>query len=79
MHLIVDAEYELPAAFSLTKASAAEIPEGKKLIEHVGEKHPEIMDRCEYYLADRGYDDTETIKVLRDEYKIKPIIDMRNM
>ena len=79
LHLIVDADFELPVAFSLTKASAAEVPEGKKLIEHVGKKHPEIMERCEYFLADRGYDDTETIEILWDEYKTKPIIDMRNM
>lgn len=79
LHLIVDAEYELPVAFNLTKASAAEIPEGKKLIEGVGEKHPKVMDRCEYFLADRGYDDTEIIEVLWDEYRIKPVIDMRNM
>jgi hypothetical protein len=79
LHLIVDAEYELPVAFEVTKASASEVKEGKKLIEKVGKAHPEIMDRCEYFLGDRGYDDTETIEMLWDEYKVKPVIDMRNM
>lgn len=79
LHLIVDAKYELPVAFSVTKASAPEIPEGKKLIEGVKEKHPEILERCEYWLGDRGYDDTEIIEILWDEYRIKPIIDMRNL
>jgi hypothetical protein len=69
----------LPVAFEVTKASASEVKEGKKLIEKVGKDHPEIMDRCEYFLGDRGYDDTETIEMLWDEYKIKPVIDMRNM
>lgn len=63
----------------MTKASAPEIPEGKKLIEGVKEKHPEILERCEYWLGDRGYDDTEIIEILWDEYRIKPIIDMRNL
>jgi hypothetical protein len=45
LHLIVDAEYELPVAFEVTKASASEVKEGKKLIEKVGKVHPEIMDR----------------------------------
>lgn len=78
LHLVIDADYELPVAFSVTKASAPEIPEGKKLIEELADKHGEILDRCEYWLGDRGYDDTETIETLWDEYRIKPIIDMRN-
>lgn len=79
LHLIVDVKHELPVAYEVTKASAAEIPEGRKLIGHVGEVHPEIMDRCEYFLGDRGYDDTKTIEMLWDKYKIKPVIDMRNL
>jgi hypothetical protein len=75
---VIDADYELPVAFSVTKASKAEIPEGKKLIGEIKEKHPVILQRCEYWLGDRGYDDTETIETLWDEYRIKPIIDMRN-
>jgi hypothetical protein len=78
LHLVVDTKYELPVAFSVTKASAPEIPEGKKLIEELTDKHRGILDRCEYWLGDRGYDDTETIKILWDKYRVKPIIDMRN-
>ena len=79
LDLIVDADYELPVAFNVTKASASEIPEGKKLIAHVGKEHPDIMERCEFFLGDRGYDDTETIEILWDDYEIKPVIDMRNL
>lgn len=79
LHLVVDAKYELPVGFTVTKASQAEIPEAKKIISEITEKHPVIMDRCEYWLGDRGYDDTDTIRNLWDEYGVKPIIDMRNM
>ena len=79
LDLIVDADYELPVAFNVTKASTSEIPEGKKLIAHVGKEHPDIMERCEFFLGDRGYDDTETIEILWDDYEIKPVIDMRNL
>lgn len=78
LHLIADATYELPVAFSVTKASAAEIPEAKELIKKLEEKHPEILERCEYWLGDRGYDDTEIVETLWDKYGIKPIIDMKN-
>ncbi|MDO8685608.1 MAG: transposase [Clostridiales bacterium] len=51
LHLIVDATYELPVAFSVTKASAAELPEAKKLIENLEEKHKDLLDKkCEYFL-----------------------------
>lgn len=79
LHLVVDANYELPVAFTVTKASQAEVPEAKKLTDEIADKHPKMMDRCDYWLADRGYDDTDIIKNLWDEYEIKPIIDMRNM
>jgi hypothetical protein len=78
LHLVVDTKYELPVAFSVTKASEAEIPEGKKLIEMLEAKHPEVLERCEYWLGDRGYDDTETIEMLWDKHGIKLVIDMRN-
>lgn len=78
LHLIADATYELPVAFSVTKASGAEIPEAKELIKKLEGKHPEILERCEYWLGDRGYDDTEIVEMLWDKYRIKPIIDMRN-
>lgn len=79
LHLVVDANYELPVAFSVTKASQAEIPEAKKLVDEIADKHPVIMDRCDYFLGDRGYDDTKLIAKLWDTHGVKPIIDMRNM
>ena len=79
LHLIVDAVYELPVAFEITKASVGEGPEMKKLIEKIGKENPEIMKRCEVFTADRGYDDEDIIKTLWLDYKTKAVIDIRNM
>ncbi|HOA81743.1 MAG TPA: transposase [Defluviitaleaceae bacterium] len=79
LHLIVDADYELPVAFNLTKASTSEIKQAHKMIEELNRKHPELIEKCETLEADRGYDDTKFIVKLWDRYKIKPVIDIRNM
>jgi len=79
LHLVVDATYELPVSYSVTKASGAEIPVAHELFEKIEEKHPDIVKRCEYGLGDRGYDDGKLIKKLWDEYRIKPVIDIRDM
>jgi hypothetical protein len=79
LHLIVDANYELPVAYELTKASASDVKEGHKLIEKLRRKQPEIIEGCETLAADRGYDDTKLITKLYDKHGIKPVIDIRNV
>lgn len=79
LHLVVDAIYELPVSFSVTKASVSDVQEGHKLIERLAERQPEIIERCEVLTADKGYDDTRLIEKLWDEYQTKPVIDIRNM
>lgn len=79
LHLIVDAVYELPVSFSVTKASVNDINEGHKLIDKLAEEQPEVMDRCEVLIADKGYDDTKLVMKLWDEHQVKPVIDIRNM
>ena len=75
----MDSNYELPVAYSLTKASTSDIKEGHKMINNIKETKIEILDKCETFEGDRGYDDTNLIKELWDIYEIKPIIDIRNM
>jgi Transposase domain (DUF772)/Transposase DDE domain len=79
IHLIVDADYELPVAFSVNKASVSEQPEMHKLFDYLESKHPKILENCEHAMGDKGYDGSNLIKKLWDEYRIKPIIDIRNM
>lgn len=79
LHLIVDSNYELPIAYSVTKASEPDINEAHRMIDRLGEERPEILESCETLEADRGYDDGKLIKNLYDKHAIKPIIDIRNM
>lgn len=79
LHLIVDATYELPVCYEVTRASRSEIPEGRKLVKKLKEKHQELIDGCEYFIGDKGLDDTKLITALWDDLGIKPVIDIRNM
>lgn len=77
LHLIVDANYELPVGYSVTKASRSDVKEGHVLLDELKQKQPAIVERAETLMADRGYDDTKLIQRLWDEDRIKPVIDMR--
>lgn len=79
LHLIVDAVYEMPVNFTVTKASASDITEGHKLIDKLTHQHSDIIDTCEILTADRGYDDSKLLVKLWEEHEIKPVIDNRNM
>lgn len=79
LHLLVDARYELPLAFKLTKASPGEAPMAHQLVDHLESRHPELLEACEYLDADRGYDDGKLISRLWDRQEIKPVIDIRNV
>ena len=78
LHLLVDALYELPVAFAVTKASASDVKEGHALIDRLAKERPALVARCEALLADKAYDDTKLIVKLWDEHRIKPVIDIRN-
>jgi hypothetical protein len=80
LHLIVDAMYELPVAYEVTKASASDVVEGHKLLDKLKARNEEIIEACEYLTADKGYDDTKLIEKLRGEgFGIKAVIDTRQM
>ena len=79
LHLIIDSLYELPVAFNVTKASLGEAPQAHMLLDNMEEKHPDILGKCKYFSADRGYDGKKLICRLWDDYRVKPIIDIRNM
>lgn len=79
LHLIVEADAELPVAYKVTKASVGEQPIMRELLDQLNQTHPEIIDRCENIMMDKGYDSKEIIYDLWKTYKIKPIIDIRKM
>jgi hypothetical protein len=79
LHLVVDANYELPVEYKVTKASAAEQPVAHEILDDLNEKHPEIIKRCTILTGDKGYDTINLNNELYDEYGIKPVIDIRNL
>jgi hypothetical protein len=78
LHLVVDAEYELPVAFEVTRASVAEQPVARDLVKRLDERHGELLEGCESFLGDKGYDETRLVARLWDDHRIKPVIDIRN-
>ncbi len=79
LHLIVDADYELPVAFEVTRASVSDTEMLSPTMKTLREKHPEIVEAAEDCSADKGYDSAENNRELYDEYDIKPLIDIRHM
>ena len=78
LHLLSDTTYELPIDYEVTKASNSEVKETEKLLEKIKEQYPEKLEKCRYFMADKGYDSTELIEWLTTE-GTAPIIDIRNM
>lgn len=79
LHLIVDANYELPVAFELTGAKDGESPRLMPLMEKLEREHPELHARVETLAADRGYDDGSDKAALYDDHGIVPLIDTRDL
>lgn len=77
LHLIVDAQYELPVDYRLTKASGSEQTNLNEMLDVLEKNKPTILEHCEYFLGDRGYDGTPLIKRLEGK-GIVPIIDICN-
>ena len=78
LHLVVDATYEVPLAFEVTKASTGEQPQAQRLLDQMHERHPELLQRCDRMSADKGYDDHKLINRLWQQHQIKPIIAIRD-
>jgi hypothetical protein len=79
VHTVVDTTYELPVAFEVTKASTAEQPVALRLVDELEQSQPVVLKRAEYFMADRGYDDTKLHRRLWDCHAIKPVIGIRNL
>jgi hypothetical protein len=79
LHLVVDANYELPVAWELTGAAVGESPRLMPLIESLERKHPTLLEQTETLAADRGYDDGSDKQTLHDIYGIAPLMDSRDL
>ena len=78
LHLIADTTYELPIAFTVLPANHNEMPVMHRLVEGLAERNEQILHSCEVWSGDRGNDDGKLVRRLWDEYRIKPVIDIRN-
>lgn len=78
LHLIVDADYELPVDYKVTKASASDISVGREMVKDLASNRPEVLENADFLLGDKGYDDTKLITTLWNEHDIKAVIDIRN-
>lgn len=79
LHLVVDANYELPIAKRVTKASLQDTPVIKGMFDQLAKDHPGLIETCKYGIGDKGYDDTALIVDLMAKFNIKAVIDIRNM
>ena len=78
LHLIVDADYDLPIAYKVTKASASDIPIGRDMIADLDLNRPQVLENARFFLGDKGYDDTKILTTLWDQHQIKSVIDIRD-
>jgi len=77
LHLIVEATCDLPVARLVRRASSGEQPQAHKMVQRLAERHPDLLDGCDVFTADKGYDDTKLLKRLWDHHEIRPVIPIR--
>jgi transposase len=77
LHLLVDADYELPVGYKVTRASAADGKQAPGLLEDLESKHGELIERAKSFIADKGYDDSALHNRPWQTYGIAPIIPRR--
>lgn len=77
LHLLVDSRYELPLAYELTKASVSETTRLQPLLQGYGQQHPDLLARGRECAADKGYDSASNQAAVWDEYRLRPVIDIR--
>ena len=78
LHLIVDATYELPVAWKVTRASESDLTTGKRMIQKLAAERPEMLEQAQFFLGDKAYDDTGLITELWDHYNVSPVVDIRD-
>jgi len=77
LHLIIDANYELPLMFELTGAAEAESPRLMPMVEKLIARQPDLKPQT--LAGDRGYDDGADKAALYEKHSIIPLIDTRDM
>jgi hypothetical protein len=79
LHRIADTRYEIPVAVHVTPASSPEQIELRAMIRETFEHSAHPAQRCQDFSAERGLDTGETKALLWDDYRIRPLIDSREL
>jgi hypothetical protein len=75
LHLLIDAMTELPVSFVVTPANVADTVELPSLMEKARLKRSEA--KPEVLILDKGYDSRKNNDIIYKEYKVAPIIPIR--
>ncbi len=78
IHLLVDAKYELPVAFEVTEASAADSPRLMPLVESYEARQGVLHARARTLSGDKAYDDGADKARLYDKHAMAPLIPPRD-
>ena len=79
LHLIADTKHEIPVAFEITQASHSDQTIVNNMIPSTLDQDPELAERCEDFVSDRGLDSAEIKTIFLDDYNIRPFIDTRQL
>ena len=79
LHLIVDANHEIPVAFEVLPANASEVTRLPEMVDQLSQDQPQIIEVTEILSADRGLDSGKVNELLYEVYGIKPVIDDRSL
>jgi len=75
-HLLVDSRHELPIAYTLTPANAADVKQLKPLFELLHEEHPDV--KVKTLSADKAYDDGKSISWLYEQEHVRAVFAQRD-
>lgn len=75
LHMVVDAQYELPVSFTVTPANEADTTQMKVLLEKAVPDKDKAKPQA--VIADKGYDSQDNCRLVFAEYKAAPIIPIR--
>lgn len=77
LHLIVDADYELPVGYEVTRASRPDNESAKRMLDDLEDRHPGLLEHAQAFMADKAYDDGKLLRKLWEDHGLKPIIPKR--
>ncbi|MBM3498027.1 MAG: transposase [Armatimonadetes bacterium] len=77
VELLVDCESELPLGYAVNPANAAETLQLRPLLEAYQATHPQLAERAQAVIADKGYDSRENCAHVLRELEALAIIKLR--